>query len=198
MLLLVFGIFFGVRYAVHSFLAAYTDTVPMDLPEAKLSPGELEALDKRLAAFAEGLKSEETLDPLVLNPEEINAFISRLPDMKETRGRFYLELEGETVKGRISIPLERPDRAGEPSRYLNGTAVFQVGLTNGNLLVRLQSAHVKGKPLPGPLLEPFRRENLAREFLQNRPEAAEFFLDLESVEIQEGNVVLFPKPPGRR
>src|SRR5258708_38584961 len=101
-LLVVVTAFFTVRYAIHRInaaLAEYTDTAPMPLPKVEMSPGELEQLKKRLAAFNESSEARTNTPPLILTAREINVLLAGSPEMQGFKNRFYVSIETNQIKG---------------------------------------------------------------------------------------------------
>jgi len=89
-----------------------------------------------------------TLAPLTLTSDEINALIATDPDLQPLKGKLYVTLENEHIKGQLSVSM---DEAGLPmfrGRYLNGSGTFSLSLRNGILRLTAQEIAVKGKPLP--------------------------------------------------
>ncbi len=58
-------------------------------------------------------------EPLVLSSDDLNALIEDKPEMK---GKIYVTVEGDEVKGRVSIPLGELGLPMVKGRYLNGKA----------------------------------------------------------------------------
>jgi len=188
-LLLIAGlmVFLAVRFARNT-LDAYTDTKPMPLPKVELTDAEFQSLEERVKSFGATLKSGKPGAPLTLNEQEINALIARTANTKELADKVHVSLNGNEVKGQISIPLSGLGWVGN-GRYLNGEAVFKVGLENGALEVTAQSVTVKGNPLPESFMSRLRQENLAREATQD-PKSAEAIRKLQSIQVENGEVTI--------
>ena len=158
-LLLVVGLtaFLGVRYAIHranAMIAEYTDTQPMALPKEEMPAAELDALKKRFAAFHDALQAHSNTAPLILTGQEINALLLSAPEMKDFKDRFHVALEGDQIKGQVSLPLEpyfKIPFIDTKGRYLNGVGVFKAALTNNQLSITTQFAGSKGKAVAGDL-----------------------------------------------
>src|SRR5437867_4753859 len=157
-LMVVVGIagFFTVRYALNKVTAMveqYTETTPMTLPTVQMSATDYQQLDKRVTAFADAVTARKATPPLVLTGDEINALIANNPAWKGLKGKVYVTIEGDQIKGKVSIPMD--DLAQVPllsrlkGRYLNGSAAFKVSRANGVLVVTLQSLEAKGQS-PSP------------------------------------------------
>jgi hypothetical protein len=189
-LLTVVGGYFGVRYAVKSFVNRFTDTQPLTLPQVEISKMELDALDQRVAEFRKGVDAQKPGTVLELTVKELNALIDRNAELK---GKLYVTIESDQVKGQISIPLgDIPIpliQGWLKGRYLNGSAGLKGSLENGVLIVTLQSVEVNGKPIPSEVLSEIRKQNLAKDLYQN-PKNAELIRKFESLEIKDGKIIV--------
>ena len=183
------ALYFGARYALKQVLARYTDTTPLALAQVNLPTVELKALQARVEAFQKAVQAGAAAAPLVLSETEINALISHDPSFSGLKNRVNVALEGDQVKGQVSIPLENLGWSLFRGRYLNGTAAFKVSLSNGVLIVTLQSLRVKGEDLPAQFLAQLQKQNLAKN-LYDDPKSAEVMRNLESVEVKDGQVTL--------
>jgi hypothetical protein len=80
--------------------------------------------------------------------------LSRGPERPDHRGenlsKFFVQIEGEKIKGNVSWPLDNLGPLKLEGRYLNGTGVFKVALENGFLDVTLDTLEVKGKSASQP------------------------------------------------
>ncbi len=86
------------------------------------------------------------------------------------KGKFYVSLEGDQLKGEVSVPLRDMGLTMFKGRYLNGSATFNLSFQNGALSVTPQTIIVKGKPVPEEYMQEIRKQNLAAS-LTNQPEA---------------------------
>ncbi|MDB6020127.1 MAG: hypothetical protein JWR19_4616 [Pedosphaera sp.] len=196
-IVLVVG-FLGVRFALHkidAMVAQYTDTQAMVMPKEEMPAAELEKLKARFAAFQVALDAHSNAVPLILTGPEINALLRSSPNMKAMHDSFYVAVEGDQIKGQLSLPLSQikfplVDLNG---RYLNGAAVFKAVLTNDQLWVTIQQLEVKGKPVPEQFMTQFRNKNLAED-AQNNPTNSAAIRNFESIEIKDGKVIITPKP----
>ena len=193
--------FFAVRYALNKVTALieqYTDPAPVALPQAELSAGDYEQLQGRLAEFQEALDGRKEGPPLALTAAELNALIANHPSTKEWKDRLRVTIDGDQVKGQVSLPLDgianMPFLSRLKGRYLNGSTVLKASLENGLLDVHMMSLETKGVKPPEEIMAQLRAENLAKG-LQNQPEIAANLRKLESLEIKDGVVTLRAKPP---
>lgn len=179
-------------YQLKRMLNFYTDNHPVQLPVVQMSAAEIEAIKQRVEDFQDAVRTGRPTQPLSLTADEINAMIQNDPNLSGAKGKMYVSIDGSTVKGQMSLPL---DQLGLPifrGRYLNGNGTFSVGLHNGNLLVLAESLTVKGKALPGVYMDKIRSQNLAAN-LSNNPRASVALSHLQEVRIADGKLTLVPK-----
>ena len=167
---------------------AYTDSQPMKLPRVEMTDAEFQKLDERAKAFGDAMEKGKPAEPLILTERDINALIARAANMKELADKVYVSVNGNEVKGQVSIPLARLGWLGK-GRYLNGEATFNVSLENGVLIVTAREIKVKGKPLPESFMSQLRHENLAKEAYKE-PKNAEAIRKLDSIQVQESQVLI--------
>jgi len=188
------GIFLAARYGLKKLQAMvneYTETSPLNLPEVTLPKEQQDALDKKIQAFKDALDGKAPAVPLVLSGDEINALVARNEELK---GRVHAVIDGDQLKGSVSIPMEHIPLIGSKGRYLNGSGTFQAGLTNGVLWVTLQTLEVKGKPLPEEFMKGLRGQNLAKDAADD-PRNREIISKLDGLELRNGLVTIRPKAP---
>jgi len=197
-LMLLVGIagFFAVRYGLNKFNAfveQYTETTPMTLPIVQMPPTDYQLLDKRATAFADLVKARKASPPLVLTGEEINALIANNPAWKSMKGRVYVTIEGDQIKGKVSIPMDdlaqAPGLSRLKGRYLNGSAAFKVSLANGVVVVTLQSLEAKGQSPPPPIMAQLQTVNFAQNAAQD-PKTQEMIGRFESIEVKDGKITI--------
>lgn len=188
-LLLLAGLmaFLAVRF-VRNKLDAYTDTQPMKLPKVEMTDTEYQNLQERVKSFGVTLDQGKPGEPLMLNEREINALIARSENAKAFADKVYVSVNGNEVKGQVSIPLSGLGWLGN-GRYLNGEAVFKVSLENGVLIVTAQSVKVKGSSLPESFMSQLRQENLAKDAYKD-PKHAEAIRKFDSIQVEDNRVVV--------
>ena len=188
-ILLAAGTFFLYRF-VSQLVEDYTSTAPRELPKVEMPAEQRQVLKDRVEAFRKAVDAGTPTEPLVLSSDDLNALIEDNDDLK---GKFFLKIEGDEIKGQVSIPLDPlakgPFRAMFQGRYLNGKAAFKASLQNGVLMVTLDSIEVNGKTPPDEAMTRFRQENLAKSAYDN-PKNAERIRKLESLEVKDGKIIL--------
>jgi hypothetical protein len=191
------GLFVAAHYALkyaNGMVAEYTDVSPMTLPKSDLPPDDLKQLKARVAAFDAAMDAHTNVPPLILTGPEINALISDTPQTKEFKDRFFVALDGDEIKGQLSLPLDGIPQLqifNVKGRYLNGSGTFKASITNGLLYVMVQSLEVKGKALPAKFLAGLQQQNLAQSFNDRKNGTA--FENYESVVVKDGTLIVKPK-----
>lgn len=180
------GIFFAVRSFVGSYVEEYTEDAPRVLPQASLSDDQLRAAKQKFESFRSALTSGQSGSRLELTAAEINALLAASPEFKEFRENLVISIEGNRLRGDLSLPLAQ---FGYSGKYLNGQAEFLVRHQNGRLVVMLDTLTVRGKPAPEEIMAELRTENLAEE-LGDVPEYAVVLDRLKNVEIKDNTLIL--------
>lgn len=170
----------------------YTDNHPAALPAVQMSQSEIDDLKQRVDNFQDAVRSGRPASALTLNSDEINAFIQTNPDSARLKGKLYVTIDGNRVKGQVSFPLDDLGLRIFRGRYLNGSGVFAVSLQNGYLVITPDVLVVKGKPLPGVYMDKFRSQNLA-DGMNRNPKASAALTHLQEIRINDGKLILVPK-----
>ena len=193
-LLAIIGSYFAYK-GIKGFLSEmndkYTSVEPIDLPTVDASAEEVTAVLDRVRSFTNALKEDDVPAPFTLTSREINILINNHPKWKELSGSAYVTIEEEQVKGEISIPLGEIGKMFE-GKFLNGSAIFRIGMESGRLLLFLDSAEVGGETLPEEIMNAMRERNLAEE-TNKRPDIVEVLKKLESITVKDGSLIITPK-----
>ena len=107
----------------------------------------------------------------------------------ELKDRFYVSLDGDEIKARISLPLSELGWKPLQGRFLNGEARIVVVLVDGEPHFYLRDVRVKGQPLPEELRQGIEKQDInprAQE-QQPRPPLAR---KLEKVEVKDGRLII--------
>lgn len=169
----------------------YTSDYPMEMPVVNASRTEINSVLDRVEMFANDLDDDKNTPPLVLNSQDINILINNHPDWENLGNIANVTIEGDQVKGKISIPLGEFSNILE-GKYLNGEAVFRVGMDEGIPYLVIDSVEVGGKELPGEFMSGLRTQNMWEESYKN-PETHDVLEKLESIIVKDGNLILIPK-----
>jgi hypothetical protein len=189
-LALAVGAYLAFR-ALNRTLEEYTSTTPRELPKLEISEEERQNAVERFKTFRDAVKEGTATEPLVLTGDDLNALVEDVPELK---GRFYFTIEEGKIKGQVSIPLSTfVDIGMTRGRYLNGEAEFKASLSDGVLLVMLDSIEVNGKRFPDQAMSSLRQKNLAEDISKD-PDNAEMIRRFESIEIKDGKIIIKPRP----
>lgn len=186
--------YFVIKSAVSGMVDKYTSTTPAPIPTVALSPEEIKEVRDRANDFAAALDAGPPPQPLVLTADEINALIQNHPDWKELSGKAYVSIEDNLLKGQVSFPLDALGMQMVRGRYVNGSASFDVFVRNGVLHVYMKDLVVNDKSVPQEFMQGMSSENMAKDLQTNNPKAAEFFRKIDSLVIQDGKIIITPKP----
>jgi hypothetical protein len=179
--------FIAIRW-VKNEIATYTDAAPAELPKVQMDAAEFQTLQQQVKTFGDAISNGKPAGELILTERDVNALIARTPDTKNVAGKIYISFTNHQVRAQMSIPLEHIARLAK-DRYFNGEATFNVSLKNGVLIVTADQASVRGTPLPDTFMSQLRKENLAKEAYKDA-EKAKWISNLESVDVQDGRVVI--------
>ncbi|MFO0890522.1 MAG: hypothetical protein U0790_15440 [Isosphaeraceae bacterium] len=191
---LAVGAFFFMRF-LSGVVDEWTSPSPMELPRVQIPEEDRQSVRRRVDEFRKAVESGTADEPLVLSSDNLNALIEENEDL---RGKIFARIEGDKLKARVSIPLDRLGVGMLRGRYLNGEAELKASLSQGVLVVTLDSVEVNGKRLPENLLQELRDQNLAKD-AYNNPRHAGLIRRFESLEIKDGRIILKPRqggPPG--
>ena len=192
LLVLVLGaLMVGLHY-VRKMVNQFTDSQPMEVPTVQMSQGEMDKLKQRFEAFQKAVREQRPTEPLVLAADDINALIANGSERQALKGKLYVGLEGDQIKGEVSMPLREIGLSVFRGRYLNGSATFNLSFTNGMLSVAPQTIIVKGRPVPEVYMQEIRKQNLAAG-LANEPAAVAVLQGLKDMQVKEAKLVVVPK-----
>jgi hypothetical protein len=167
----------------------YTATAPEQLPVLEMSAEKRQAVKDRVEAFRKAVQAGTAIEPLVLTSDDLNALIEENPELK---GKIYVKVEGDEVKGRVSFPLDKLDMPVVgglvKGRYLNGEAGLKASLRDGVLIVTLDNFEVNGKKPPDEFMQGMRQQNLANAYKDEK--TSEMIRKLESLDIKDGTIIL--------
>ena len=184
----------AVRYAVRTasgWVEGYTSTNRIPIESVSISQGELKSLQDRVVSFSRTLDGQQGSRDLVLSADEINALIQNDPQYKDLRSKLHVMLEGDQIKGKLSMPL---DDVGFKDRYLNGLATIKVTLADGVLNINLKDVQVGDKPLPPAMLSELRKYNFAQN-VQTDPDAQRSLQKFESIQVKDSKLIIRAKEP---
>ena len=185
------GLYFLYQKA-EAFVAQYAAEEPMELPEVKYTQIDKEQFDERLRIFVDGLKEGKPTVPLVLKGEDLNMLLAAAPDLRALSDGVRLKIEGDEVRGKVSLKLADLGAPFFKERYINGDAAFKVSLKEGRLTVAPSEILINGKALPDDYLSALSEHNFAESANQN-PEVTQTLEKLKSIEVSDGVVRVIPQ-----
>lgn len=183
--------YFGLRYLANNWINTYTDTAPLNIPTVETTQAEADALLEKVRTFKTALTGG-TAEPLAIGTKDLNTLIAFSPDFKDLKGKAYVAVEDDKLRGQISLPLDWLPLGLGKDRYLNGEAALKASLENGVLMVTLDSLKIKGQDAPSEVTAALQKQNLAKDAYQN-PETAKVLSQLESISIKDGTMTIKPR-----
>ena len=192
LLVIVLGALLAGLHYVKKMVNRFTDNKPMELPTLQMSKAEIDQVKQRFEAFQKEVREQRATKPLVLTADDINALIASSSDPQALKGKLYVSLEGDQVKGEVSVPLHEVGLSMFKGRYLNGSATFNLGFREGVLIVTPGTLNVKGNPVPEAYMQEIRKQNFAAS-LTNEPAAAAVLHGLQDIQVKESKVLILPK-----
>lgn len=179
----------GARYGYKKLVGTYTSPAAAQLPAVTYTGEELQSLTNRLNAFqmaANALTNEATLK---LSARDINVLIHSHDELKEARDRFFVEIEDDTIKSAVSVPLDNFGLEALKGRFLNGKAGLKVEVKNGQLIVNLDSLEVNGNRVSPSFMTQLKGENLAKD-VKFDAETTKMLQRVEKLAIENGELIL--------
>lgn len=175
-----------------AFVEEYAAAEPMDLPAVRYTATDMERFEERMRIFSDGLAQGKPTVPLVLKGEDLNMLLASSADLKVLSDGVRLQVEGDEVKGMVSLKLGDLGAPFFRDRYLNGEISFNVSLVDGRLTVSPSEILVNDKPVPEEYLAAIRQQNLAESANQD-PALTETLDRLDTIEVRDGTVRVVPK-----
>ena len=182
------SVILGVLYAKHV-VNQLTDAQPVKLPTVKLPEIQMFQLHDRVDTFRDSVRDGDPTPPLALSADELNALIETDPAFAALKNHLFVIINGNELGAQISFPAEDLGLVRLRGRFVNATGVFDVGLTNNELSVMVESLSVKGKPLPTHIMRQIMGRNLAEKLNQD-PKTVAGLRKLKAIEVKEGKLVV--------
>ena len=172
----------------NAFIAEYTEIQPTLFPKVDIGADELKALQERWKEFSADGTNTVTI---TLTGREVNALLANGADTQQVKDWFYVTVDGDKVKGQVSMPLESQFKVPFlrfKGRYLNGSAEFLVAMSNQFLQVTIRSLEVKGKAIPGQFMDQLAGLDFAGNSYGGSNATPR--LRIESVTVTNGTIVI--------
>lgn len=190
----VVGLFFGTRQAIKTVVTKFTSEQPATIPQTVYTEGELKALATSLGERMDPSRVGAQAAPIELTARELNMLMGLNPVTKGLQERFHFDIQGELVKGQVSIPLREFDVKLFKDRYLNGEATFKLTVANGKLDCRFDTLVINGQEIPETVRASLSTQNLALKLNENQ-EAVAVLERIAFVEVKEGKVLVHLREP---
>lgn len=190
--MVIAGGLLGLHYA-KKMLIDFTDAAPATLPQVQLPQDKLDALQQRVELFRDAVRAgKPPAEPLSLTPDEINALIATDPDLRSLKGKVYVSLVGDQIKGQVSVPMEQVGLPLFKSRYLNGQGTFSLSMHRSRLRLTVMSFVVKNRKVPEVYMEQIRKYNFA-DPLNEDPRGRAALDHLQEIKVQDGKLLVIPQ-----
>lgn len=200
-LLLIFGclaffLYFKSKELVSAVVDQYTSETPIVFEAPEAEQVTIDALVAEFDDFRDAMEQGADTAPLMLTGEEINLLIYHHPDWEQMAGHTQVEIVGDQLTGQISLPLDEvmPLLKG---RYVNGKATIRLELSESGLEAYIDSIEVANQAAPPEIITELQKENLLQE-TQHNPEFRQLMETLESIRIENGQLIIVPKPAADR
>lgn len=174
------------KRAFDEFKENFTADSAVVLPRVDDNPDTIARLDE----WRKVIESDGEASALTLTQDDLNVLIQHHPDFEALKESVYVTIEGDTVKGDMSFPLDAIP--GFSGRYFNGSATFDVSLEDDRVYLYVLGASVKGEEVPEEGLAGVRTTNLAEDFNRD-PNMQEALEHVESITVKDGTVTIVPK-----
>jgi hypothetical protein len=202
--LLILGFIFiavivgGGWYLYKNTLANLTSPVPADVRLETPTPAQIEesekTRDRMEAAIA---KNEETT--VEFTGPELNALLSRDPDLSFLRNRTRIEISNSIMTVTISAPLDSLPWPGLQGRWFNGTIRLKVSYSSDTFHTELKSAEANGHELPDYFLGSFNSSfdnsfnRSFRDEVQKNENGSEFWSRVKTMSLEGDKLVIVTK-----
>lgn len=175
----------------------YTDAQADVFGDVTVDDQKTEEIEDRIEEFREAVEAGEASSAMNIPETDLNALVRKWLRDEGRPESLAIKLHQGRIETDVSIPLDRSINVGPWSRdltgrHLNGTATIGVEFSEGQPRLHLESLAIKGRELPGWMLDTVRPELERLEALDD-PDAREFFDKLADIRIDEGLVVLTPR-----
>jgi hypothetical protein len=185
--LAILGLFLGYGY-YRSLVRGYTTDKPSPLPKVQFDAQHHSELLAKWGEFVEAIKKRQNPAPFNISADDLNLFFAK---DKQMGNMVAFAITNNQLVARFSAPLDQLGPGLLKGRYVNGAAQINVLLQDGWLTVGVGSVTANGKPLPSWMLKGLKRENLLKD-LDRNPQMVNLIHELESIRIENGNIVLTP------
>lgn len=182
-IVLIVGIYVGIRYVISNAVDTYTQPTPMQLPTLDSSTDSYLKVKSKVEAFQAAIRQSQPASIELTGPE-INTYLSSHPGLEGVTDNFRVSVTGSELQGILSIPL---DQIGYADRYFNATMSIHVEMKAGNLSVQVRGLKLGNSSIPDNVISQMAGENVLD---QVEPEKREKILELlagvSSITVENG------------
>jgi hypothetical protein len=187
------SLYFGTQYLFKRVIDGYTSATPAPMPKVEMSDEQFATLHQEVTNFNNLVESGTNVVTLVLSGDDINALIQKSPENTVFKDKIFVRIEGDQIKGSVSLPLDDWKIQRLKGRFVNGSASFNLSVTNGLLFVSVKSLDINGQPLPDSFMAPLKQENLAKD-MNTDPRHVSRMQRFESIDIKDGKIIIKARP----
>jgi hypothetical protein len=192
--LVALGLVVGIAMYWHSLIKNYTATQSQPLPVVPVTDSDFPVFHARWTEFQEAVVNGTAAEPFRASAAELNLLIAQNPGLKD---RVRMIITNHQVFGQFTFPLDQAKQRELQGRYINGLARLNLEFQEGWLTVSVVELKANGKPIPRWILKKIQKQNLAKDLDQNQAVTA-FLHQLDTIKVQDDQIVLVPEPPARR
>lgn len=183
---------FGVRYGYKKIVESYTSPTPVQVPVVQYTPEEWSALTNRLGLFKLQAAANTNEITLSLSARDINILLNQRM-AQNPKEQFNVQIEKDTIRSQISLPLDRIGLDALKGRYVNGMADIKVGIIDGVPDVRITGLEVNGNKVPGTITGRLSDKNLFENGSFD-PDTEKVLKRVEKLTVEDGQILLKLKP----
>lgn len=186
-IVLIIGVFVGVRYFRNVLIDNYTQTTPMALPPLDSSTESYLRVKSRVETFQTTIRSGKAAT-LELTAAEINTYLASQPGLEGQTDFFRVSIDGDQLGGVVSFPF---DYEGHHDRYVNGMVKLKISMKDGQLSGHVLNVQVGNNTLPQEVMSRFLGDDI---FSEMSPEAKKELLEalsgVRSIVVEGGKLKL--------
>lgn len=194
---IILGIYFGTRQAISYAVENYTTNAPAAIPVLEIPPSQQKQIASALLNQATQVMNQKGPAEIALTETDLNVLIAQSPNLRGYQKQVYLKPDGNQLRAFISLPLDQfPDWTeftkkmhGEKwrGRYLNGTAILGLSVSNNILQVFPKKIIVRATTLPDEFTRRFPWDKLTQS-ANSDPDVKAVLTRVESIDVQDSKV----------
>ncbi len=203
LLVLILALFGAVSYMGYSQLVSFTSPTPGNVPTSNAGDDVYNSARQKLADFDHDIKNHQAAT-IQLSADEINALITRDPEVIKHNIHAYVSLTGNAGRIQGSFPTDILSHDYIKDRYLNLDASFEINFDSStrNVNLSFQSAQLGSHAILGPEVESSQGTRSLVQvytgyfnlFLNNEirqsPDGASLLAQAKSIEVKNGELVI--------